>query len=93
MKVSELIAKLEALKAQHGDLDVQSLTDYETYTKADPVIPMIGIGYVNKLGDFMNMTEGEVLAHLARPKNTDWVTGPFVCIGSVSFYDLKIPHD
>jgi len=75
MKTSELIAKLQAFHARHGDLEVQAAIPEGLYTRLEGYPTILGKGYCDDEGNY----------YTNKRNAGSECSGPFLCIGAEGY--------
>jgi len=75
MKTSELIAKLQAFLARHGDLYVQAAVPEGPYTRLEEGFAILGKGYCDDEGNY----------YTNKREAGSECCGPFLCIGAEGY--------
>lgn len=85
MKISDLIATLQAALAEHGDLEVQNVVPEGPYARCEGPFEHMGVGYMNDEGEHLDEDDYEAQAAQAEEDGGDMshVEGPFYCIGAL----------
>ena len=87
MKISELIATLQAAQAEHGDLEVQSLVPEGPYARLEGPFEYTGIGYCDEEGEFLDKDDYDKrIAEMEEDETEDpegYFEGPFYCMGAL----------
>ena len=85
MKISEMIASLQAALVEHGDLEIQSVVPEGPYARCEGPFEYMGVGYMNDEGEFLDNEEYSELVEEAEDVGDDvsHIEGPFYCIGAL----------
>lgn len=97
MLVSEFIAKLQALQAKHGDLEVRAVVPEGPYARVEGEPDIISLGYCDEEGEYQSdLDHAAAIEDIleAAEEEGDTVTdediaarfqGPYICIGSDTY--------
>lgn len=84
MLVSELIAKLQALQAEHGDLEVQTVVPEGPYARLEGEPDILDVGYHDDEGEYVSQESFDERVEEAEDEGEEppELEGPFICIGA-----------